>query len=137
MSIRLLLTICHLHKFNSQSIDFVLAFPQADLDIDIYMELPQGIEITDGKESYVLKLNKNLYGLKQASHNWFVMLSNGLKDRGFTPSEMDPCVFYKEDMIVLVYVDDAVTIAKDIKMIDELITSLKEGNEDFILASDE
>ena len=29
MSVRLLLTICHLHKFDSQSIDFVLAFPQA------------------------------------------------------------------------------------------------------------
>ena len=112
MSVKLLLTICHLHKFNSQSIHFVLAFSQANLDIDIYMELPQGIEIADGKESHVLKLNKNLYGLKQASHNWFVMLSNGLKDRGFTPSEMDPCVFYKEDMIVLVYVDDMIAVAR-------------------------
>ena len=60
MSVRLLLTICHLHKFDSQSIDFVLAFPQADLDIDIYMELPQGIEIVNSSESQVLKLNKNL-----------------------------------------------------------------------------
>ena len=48
MSVRLLLTICHLHKFDSQSIDFVLVFPQADLNIDIYMELPQGVEVADG-----------------------------------------------------------------------------------------
>jgi hypothetical protein len=136
MSARLLLTICHLHKFNSQSIDFVLAFPQADLDIDIYMELPEGIEIDGGKESHVLKLNKNLYGLKQASHNWFVMLSNGLKDRGFTPSDMDPCVFYKEDMIVLVYVDDMIAVARDDKQIDDLIESLREGNEHFKLTSE-
>ena len=43
------------------------------------------------------------------------MPSNGLKDRGFTASEMDPCVFYKEDMIVLVYVDDMIAVARDDK----------------------
>jgi len=136
MSVRLLLTICHLHKFDSQSIDFVLAFPQADLKVDIYMALPQGIEVANGSESYVLKLNKNLYGLKQASHNWFLMLSNGLRDRGFEPSQVDPCVFYKEDMIVLVYVDDVIAVAKDGKMIDNLVDSLREGNEHFKLTSE-
>ena len=100
------------------------------------MELPQGIEIADGKESRVLKLNKNLYGLKQASHNWFVMLSNGLKDRGFTPSDMDPFVFYKEDMIVLVYVDDMIAVARENKQIDDLVESLREGNEHFKLTSE-
>ena len=104
MSVRLLLTICNLHKFHSQSTDFVLSFPQADLDIDIYKEFPQGIEVADGNGSHLLKLNKNLYGLKQASHNWSMMLSNGLKDEGFISSKIDPCVFYKEDMSVLVYV---------------------------------
>ena len=37
ISVRLLLTICHLHKLESESIDFVLAFPQADIDLDIYI----------------------------------------------------------------------------------------------------
>ena len=64
------------------------------------------------------------------------MLSNGLKDRGFAASQIDPCVFYKEDMIVLVYVYDAIAVAKDNKMIDDLTKSLKEGNEHFKLTSD-
>ena len=64
------------------------------------------------------------------------MLSNGLKDRGFTASQIDSCVFYKEYMIVLVYVDDVIAVAKDNKMIDDLIKSLKEGNEHFKLTSD-
>ena len=64
------------------------------------------------------------------------MLSNGLKDRGFAASQIDPCVFYKENMIVLVYVDDVIAVAKDNKMIDDLIKSLKEGNEHFKLTSD-
>ena len=100
------------------------------------MEWPQGIEMADGNESYVLQLNINLYGLKQASHNWFVILSNGLKDRGFTSSQIDPCVFYREYMIVLVYVDDVITIARDDKMINALVNSLREGNEHFKLTSE-
>ena len=53
------------------------------------------------------------------------MLSNGLKDRGFISSRIDPCVFYKEDMIVLVYVDDMIAVARDDKMIDELVNFLR------------
>jgi hypothetical protein len=55
----------------------VLAFPQADLDIDIWMELPIGfqtIEDPDHSQLYLLKLKKNIYGLKQASFNWYEKL---------------------------------------------------------------
>ena len=62
----LLLAIAHIHGLNSKSIDFFLAFPQADNDIDICMELPEGM-IPVGNESnrrlYILKLNKSLNGL--------------------------------------------------------------------------
>ena len=39
LSVRLLLEIVHIHGLNSKSIDFVLDFPQADIYIDIWMEL--------------------------------------------------------------------------------------------------
>ena len=78
-----------------------------------------------------------MYGLKKASHNWFVMLSNDPKDRDFTSSQIDHCIFYKEDMIVLVYVNDVITVARDDKMIGELVNSLKEGNDHFKLTSEE
>ena len=71
ISVRLLLIICFMYGLDSQSIDFVLAFPQATLDIIIYMEVPAGIAVDGCTASQVLKLNKNLYGLKQASVNWF------------------------------------------------------------------
>ena len=72
LSIRLLLAIAHIHGLDSKSIDFVSAFPQADIDIDIWMEIPEGMEpLGDevNRRKYVLKLNKSLYWLKQASHN--------------------------------------------------------------------
>ena len=67
LSVHLILSIAHIHALNSKSIDFVLAFPQVDIDIDIWMELPEDM-IPVGDESnsclYILKLNKSLYGLK-------------------------------------------------------------------------
>ena len=46
--------------------DFVLAFPQADLEVPAYMELPVGFEYTDdsNRKKYILRLNVSLYALK-------------------------------------------------------------------------
>jgi hypothetical protein len=77
LTVRLLLALCNINKLKSKSIDFVLAFPQAKLDINIWMELSQGIAISnheDHSQMYALKLKKSLYGLKQASLNWFEKL---------------------------------------------------------------
>jgi hypothetical protein len=70
-SVRLILAIAKIHGLSSKSIDFVLAFPQADLEIPVYMELPIGFDAPEGeyRKSYVLRLNKSIYGLKQAGYN--------------------------------------------------------------------
>ena len=67
-SVCTLLEITKIKKLKSQSIDFVLALPQSDLGVNMYMELPIGIYPPDiGKRDYVFKLNKSLYGLNQAN----------------------------------------------------------------------
>ena len=43
LSVCLLLTLCN-------TIDFILVFPQADLDVDIWLELPTGI-VVSGKDN--------------------------------------------------------------------------------------
>ena len=80
-----------------------------------------------------MKLNKSLYGLKQAGYNWFAKLSNGLEDRGFVASSVDPCVFFGKGCIVLTYVDDCIIVADSMNRIDELIKSLHGGDENFVL----
>ena len=69
ISVRFFLTIFYMYKLESESIDFVLAFPQAELEVDFYMEIHQGMEVAGANGPQVQKLIKNLYGLKQASHN--------------------------------------------------------------------
>jgi hypothetical protein len=102
--VRLLLVIAALKGLHSRQVDFVLAFPQADLDVLIYMQLPQGFD--DDSHTHVLRLRKNLYALKQASSSWFDKLRGGLVSRGFRQSTVDPCCFLKSDFVFLVFVDD-------------------------------
>jgi hypothetical protein len=137
LSVRTLMALSIIHDLETRSIDFILAFPQAELDVDIYMELPYGFDI-DGSKRYILKLNKNLYGLKNASHNFWMLLKSGLEARGYErQSNADSCVFIGKDSIVLVYVDDCIVISKrGSKAADALIKSLKEGNENFDFTDD-
>jgi hypothetical protein len=136
LTVRLLLALCNIHGLESKSIDFVSAFPQADLNEDIWMELPTGIivsEKSDEFRAYVLKLKKNLYGLKQASLNWFKKLKLGLIDRGFTPSEINPCLYLKENMVLLTYFNNCIIISPSKESIDRLILSMQSGPENFKL----
>lgn len=87
--------------------DAVTAFLQGEIDEEIYMSLPPGYE----DENRVCKLNKSIYGLKQASRQWNKKLNAALLQIGMNRSEIDPCVYYRiindEDILfITVYVDD-------------------------------
>jgi len=96
ISVRFLLILSEIAGLDSRAIDFVLAFPQAELDVPVYMELPIGMEIpgSEGnRKMYLLSLKSSLYGLKQASANWYGMLKKALELRGLKESVADPCIF--------------------------------------------
>ena len=119
-----MLTLAAMENLHTKSIDFVLAYPQADLGVDIYMELLQGFNVGPESGRYLLRLQKNLYGLKQAGHSWFEKLSSALGNLSINPSKVDTCVFIVEDVIVLVYVDDCLIFSWDKEKINQLIYKL-------------
>lgn len=61
---------------------------------------------------YVCKLDKAIYGVKQAPRVWYSQLSSKMIDLGFSPSKSDMSLFmYKKGGIVifmLIYVDDII-----------------------------
>jgi hypothetical protein len=92
-SVCLLLIVAKIRGLQSKRINFVLAFPQLNLDVPIFMELPMGvnpIDISDeNQHCYVLKLNKSLHCLKWAGYyNWFEMLWEELIVLDFIQSEV-------------------------------------------------
>ena len=76
----------------------------------------------------VCKLQRSLYGLKQASRQWNAKLTSTLLDSGFQQSKADYFLFTKRSptglTIVLVYVDDLVLIGTDLVEIQQLKQSL-------------
>ena len=92
-------------------LDVPTAFLNADVEEEVFMELPDGYR--DGKEHLVCKLNKSLYGLKQAPRNWYLLFSKFLVGTlGLKASISDPCLFFKRSrtgrlMLLFLFVDDS------------------------------
>ncbi len=78
-SIRLLLAQAVMQNWHTRQIDFVLAYPQADIETELFMKLPRGIEVPGiSNDTHCLRLKKNLYGQKQAGRVWVKHLQKGL-----------------------------------------------------------
>ena len=131
VTVRLLLILASVENLHTRQVDFVLAFPQADLDVLIYMQLPQGFD--DDSKTHVLLLKKNLYGLKQASSSWFEKLRLGLKQQGFVQSKIDSCCFMKSDLIFLVFVDNCLLFCCSAALLTALILAFQV---DFVLTDE-
>jgi hypothetical protein len=101
-----------------------LAFPQAEIECPMYMEVPRGCNVSGNRDDYVLKLKKNLYGQKQEGKNWYNHMRKGLRRLGFKQSKVDECVFYKGNTIFFAYVDDGCFVGPDAKEIDGIIAFL-------------
>jgi len=121
ISMRLLLILTVLHKLETKSINFVLAIPQAESKRDVFMEIPYGFRF-GRKGQYILKLKKNLYGLADASLNWFNKLTLGLEFGN------RPMWFIRDDCIILVYVDDMIVISRKKDVLETLVNNLKKKN---------
>ncbi|KAK5838940.1 hypothetical protein PVK06_007688 [Gossypium arboreum] len=72
----------------------------------------------------VCRLRKSLYGLKQASIQWNIRLTEALHAAEFTQSKYDYFLFTKrvkgKTVVLFVYVDDLLIAGNDIDMIEEL-----------------
>ena len=67
----LLLALSHIFGLKTKSIDFVLAFPQAILETEFYIEISQGFDRAYDDDLHVLKLVRSIYGLKQSNYYFY------------------------------------------------------------------
>ena len=69
-TLSMLLSLAAKQNLELVQMDVKIAFLHGDLDEDIYMEQPEGHEVS-GKEHLVCKLKKSLFGLKQSPRLWY------------------------------------------------------------------
>jgi hypothetical protein len=113
-----------MRNLKGKQIDFTQAFPQAKPKEDIYLQVPAGFE--HKHEKWASKLKCNLYGLIQASRNWFLKLSATYERLRFKQSKTDPCLFLRKDTIIILYTDDCVLYARYTKEIESFVKTLRD-----------
>ena len=119
---RLLIALTIQTKNTLHQLDVETAFliPLLPKDEVVFMRPPPGFEQVCSdlnikyKKGEVLRLQKCIYGLKQASHYWNNDLTEKLKNLNFSPTSHDPCFFVKKQpfMLLAVHVDDILVWGK-------------------------
>ncbi|RVW52633.1 Retrovirus-related Pol polyprotein from transposon TNT 1-94 [Vitis vinifera] len=122
-SIRILLSIAAYYDYEIWQMDVKTAFLNGHLEETIYMVQPEGFVVKD-QEQKVCKLQRSIYGLKQASRSWNIRFNEAIKSYGFEQNLGEPCV-YKQiggDKVVflVLYVDDILLIGNDVESLSKV-----------------
>jgi len=119
VTLRVLLAVANEMNMHIHQMDVKSAFFNGELTDEIYMQQPEGF---NDNEKLVCKLNKSLYGLKQASRLWNAKFNDFMTRIGFNRAESDQCLYVRTrkeiSCYILLYVDDLLIICSDLNMIN-------------------
>jgi Reverse transcriptase (RNA-dependent DNA polymerase) len=135
-TIRLLLVFTLIYGWKTKQIDFVLAYTQAVVECDLYMEIPKGFEVVGENLDYVLKLKKNLFGQKQAGRVWNKHLVKKLESVGFKQSVIDECLFYKGSSMFILYTDDSTLVGPNDNELEVIIKDMQKADLNMTIEGD-
>ncbi|GJV13644.1 retrotransposon protein, putative, ty1-copia subclass [Tanacetum coccineum] len=116
-AIRNLIAIAAFYDYEIWKMNVKTAFLNGYLDEDIYMVQPEGV--VDPKHlRKVCKLQRSIYGLKQASRSWNKRFDEKIKRFGFAQNIDEPCVYQKASgsnvTFLILYVDDIIIMGNHI-----------------------
>ena len=86
------------------------------------MAQPKGF-VVEGKERMGCHLKKSIYGLKQASRQWYLKFDSTIRKFGFQENIEDNCVYAKfkngKYIFLVLYVDDILLASSDVNLLLE------------------
>ncbi len=130
-SIRSVIALSAHKEMKIHQMDIKTAFLNGELNEEVFMCQPEGFK-EKGKEKFVCRLNKSLYGLKQSPRCWNETLHHHLIKMNFVQTNGDPCIYVSHDAIIGVYVDDLLIAGKS----DEILARIKSDIADRFEAKD-
>lgn len=106
-----------------EQFDVSNAFLNGTLDEDVYINAPEGVKVRSGE---CLKLEKALYGLRQAPRVWNSLFERTIRAIGFEVYPIDSCVYANmtRDVFVVLHVDDGLIIGRQKESCTELLAKL-------------
>ncbi|KAK0589247.1 hypothetical protein LWI29_011586 [Acer saccharum] len=127
VTVRLILMFAVTNGWPLHQLDVNNAFLQGSLTDDVYMEQPTGF-VDPSVPHHVCKLQKAIYGLRQAPRAWFTELHTFLQASGFFNSKCDASLFIRrqsgQSLYLLVYVDDIIVTGSSLSQVHDFITAL-------------
>ena len=115
-SLRIILALVAHLDLELQQMDVKTTFVNGDLEEEVYMKQPEGFSSREG-EHLVCKLKKSIYGLKQASRQWYYKFHGVITSFGFIENPMDQCIYQKvsgsKTCFLVLYVDDILLATND------------------------
>ncbi|KAM1059197.1 hypothetical protein ACFX2B_023753 [Malus domestica] len=128
ITVRCFLALAASQSWSLHQLDVNNAFLHGDLHEEIYMSPPPGLRRQG--ENLVCRLHKSLYGLKQASRQWFAKFTSAILSAGFQQSKADYSLFTRKSgnsfTALLIYVDDIVITGNDVSAINALKSFLRD-----------
>jgi hypothetical protein len=120
---RTLLSIAAKRQYVVKHYDINTAFLNGELQEEVYMKQPPGF----AKGDKVCKLNKGLYGFKQAARSWNKAIHNLLMTNEYRQSKHDKCLYMnqgKDDCYILIFVDDLVIASRSETEINKIAAAI-------------
>jgi len=97
-------------------------FLNGDLDENVYMDQPMGFSV-EGKEHMACKLKKSIYGLKQASRQWYLKFNDTIVSFRFKENTVDRRIYLKASgskvIFLILYVDDILLATNDFSLLHD------------------
>ena len=105
--------------------DVKTAFLNGNIEEELYMVQPEGF-VNPEDAGKVCKLQRSIYGLKQASRSWNLRFDEVIKEFGFVQNKEESCIYKKVSgssvSFLVLYVDDILLVGND----KNLLNSVKE-----------
>ncbi|KAK8694851.1 hypothetical protein V6N13_072395 [Hibiscus sabdariffa] len=124
---RLVAKVAAFHDYEIWQMDVKTSFLNGKLEEDAYMTQSKGF-VTPENAGKVCKLQRSIYGLKQASRSWNLRFNEAIQEFGFIRNEDEPCVYKKFSgsivSFLILYVDDILIRGNDIPTLQSIKTWL-------------
>jgi hypothetical protein len=119
-SFRIIMALVAHFDLELYQMDVKTAFLNGDLEEEVYMKQPDDFD-DDSKRA--CKLKKSIYGLKQASRQWYIKFHKVITSFGFIENLVDQCVYLKVNgskvIFLVLYVDDILLVSNDLGLLHE------------------
>ena len=121
-SLRIIMALVAHFDLELHQMDVKTTFLNGELEEEVYMTQPEGF-ISEKGNNLVCKLKKSIYGLKQASRQWYMKFHNIITSFGFEENIVDQCIYIKVSgrkfTFLVLYVDDILLASNNLGLIRE------------------